>query len=183
MSVTKRPLLEPSHTVVYVHDLDAMVAFYCDELGFEVADRGPVGSEEVAFMSANLSHHQLAFLSGRATTGKSNTIDHTAYKSSGDLDDLKELYERLTAHPAVTQIRPTTHGNTWSVYFEDPENNGIEVYVETPWHVQQPQIRPLDLTLSNDEIYAYTLTEFGSEVGFEKIEDFTKRRAAALEGR
>lgn len=183
MSVTKRPLLEPSHTVVYVHDLDAMVAFYCDELGFEVADRGPVGSEEVAFLSANLSHHQLAFVTGRATTEKSNTIDHTAYKSSGDLDDLKELYARLSAHPAVSEMRPTTHGNTWSVYFQDPENNGIEVYVETPWHVQQPQIRPLDLTMSNKEIHEYTLAEFGGEEGFEDIDVFARRRAAALEGR
>lgn len=183
MASTKRPLLEPSHTVVYVHDLDAMVAFYCDELGFEVADRGPVGSEEVAFLSAGLSHHQVAFVTGRTTQGKSPTIDHTAYRSAGDLDDLRDLYERLSAHPAVTEIRPTTHGNTWSVYFQDPESNGVEVYVDTPWHVQQPQIRPLDLTQSNEEIRAYTLAEFESEPGFEDIADFTERRARALEGR
>lgn len=183
MSSTKRPRLDPSHTVVFVHDLDVMISFYSEELGFEVADRGPVGSDEVAFLSTGLSHHQLAFVTGRTTTDKSNTIDHTAYKSSGDLDDLRELYERLSAHPAVTEIRPTTHGNTWSVYFQDPEKNGVEVYIETPWHVQQPQIRPLDLTRSNDEVHSYTLAEFEHEAGFEDIEQFTRRRAVALEGR
>ena len=184
MSSTKRPLLEPSHTVVYVHDLDAMVAFYCEELGFEVADRGPVGTDdEVAFLSAGLSHHQVAFVTGRTSKGKSSTVDHTAYRSAGDLDDLRDLYERLRAHPAVTGIRPTTHGNTWSVYFQDPEENGVEVYIDTPWHVQQPQIKPLDLTKSNDDIYAYTVAEFEHEAGFEDISDFTERRARALEGR
>ena len=44
-----------SHAVVYVRDLDAMIDFYSNVLGFEVTDRGPVapaeGAPEIAFMS------------------------------------------------------------------------------------------------------------------------------------
>jgi catechol 2,3-dioxygenase len=172
--------LEPSHTVVYVRDIDEMVRFYTEVLGFEVTDRGGEGSEQVVFISQGLSHHQLAFVTGRETTGRSNTIDHTAYLSSGTLDDLRALYQLLLADDRVSQIEPKTHGNTWSVYFSDPEGNGVEVYIETPWHVQQPQIEPLDLTLSNEEIEARTRAALAGAPGFSDIADFRRQRAERL---
>jgi catechol 2,3-dioxygenase len=172
--------LEPSHTVVFVHDLDRMVEFYTEELGFEVADRGPVGDDEVAFLSQGVNHHQLALVTGRTSTGKSDTVDHTAYHSGCTLGELKELWRRLDAHPDVTEVRPTTHGNTWSVYFQDPENNGVEVYVDTPWHVTQPQIETLDLTKSDEEILTWTRETFQDRPGFEPVEAFHSRRLRAL---
>ena len=36
-------------------------------------------------------------------------------------------------------------GDAWSVYSADPEGNGLEAYVDSPWHVAQPHGRPLDL--------------------------------------
>ncbi|MTD54006.1 VOC family protein [Amycolatopsis pithecellobii] len=168
--------LTPSHTVVFVRDLDEMVRFYTEVLGFEVTD----GSPEVVFISQGVSHHQLAFVPGRDSVGKSNTIDHTAYVSSGTLDDLRALYEMLRADERVTEIEPKTHGNTWSVYFADPEGNGVEVFIETPWHVQQPQVKPLDLTLSNEEIEATTRAAFAGEPGFCDIADYRKQRAGQL---
>ncbi len=172
--------LEPSHTVVHVRDIDEMVRFYTEVLGFEVTDCGGEGSERVVFISQGLSHHQLAFVSGRETTGKSNTIDHTAYLSSGTLDDLRAFYRLLLADDRVSEIEPKTHGNTWSVYFSDPEGNGVEVYIATPWHVQQPQIEPLDLTLSNEEIEARTRAAFIGAPGFSDIADFRRKRAKRL---
>ena len=32
-----------SHTVINVRDLDQMLAFYTNVLGFEISDRGPLG--------------------------------------------------------------------------------------------------------------------------------------------
>jgi catechol 2,3-dioxygenase len=172
--------LTPSHTVVYVRDIEEMVRFYTEVLGFEVTDRGGADSREVVFVSQGVSHHQLAFLSGRDSVGKSNTIDHTAYLTSGTLDTLRALYELLLADERVSDVRPTTHGNTWSVYFKDPEGNGVEVYIETPWHVQQPQVMPFDLTRSNAEIEASTRAAFADQPGFSDIADFRKQRAERI---
>jgi catechol 2,3-dioxygenase len=173
--------LEVAHSVLHVHDLERMISFYCDTLGFEVTDRGPIGRDEIVFLSqAANHHHQVAFVTGRAEPTRSNNTHHTAYRSAGTLDDLKALLERLQANPAVTGIRPLTHGNAWSVYFQDPEQNGIEVFIDTPWHVPQPQAKPLDLTKSNDEIVAATQQTFAEEAGFGDIDAFYQRRAEHL---
>ena len=75
---------------------------------------------------------------------------------------------------------PLTHGNAWSVYFRDPEFNGVEVFIDTPWHVRQPQGEPLDLDKSNDEIVEMTRARFSAEPGFGPIDDFYRRRAEHL---
>ncbi len=182
---TPAPLhLEVAHTVVYVHDVDKMIAFYTEVLGFEVADRGPLGPSEIVFMSQVANHHhQLALVTGRPKVDKSNNMHHTAYRSAGTLDDLRALLSTLEAHPDVSAIMPLTHGNAWSIYFEDPEHNGVEVFIDTPWHVQQPQGKPLDLGKSNDEIVAMTRAAFADEPEFGDLADFYERRGVHLEER
>ncbi len=173
--------LEVAHSVLHVHDVEKMIGFYTDMLGFEVTDRGPIMDQEIVFMSQIANHHhQVAFITGRTTPEKSNNTHHTAYRSSGTLDDLKALLGRLQAHPEVTGIMPLTHGNAWSIYFQDPENNGVEVFIDTPWHVKQPQGKPLDLTRSNDEIMADTEAAFADEPEFSDLGSFYRRRADHL---
>ena len=46
-------MLRWSHAVIYVRDLEKMVEFYCDVLGFEVADRGPVDPEHLPGVDAD----------------------------------------------------------------------------------------------------------------------------------
>ena len=181
MPTDARLHLEVAHTVVYVHDVEKMIAFYREVLGFEVADRGPLGPNEIVFLSQIANHHhQLALITGRPDTDKSNTIHHTAYRSAGTLDDLRALLATLEAHPEVSGIMPLTHGNAWSIYFEDPEHNGVEVFIDTPWHVKQPQAKPLDLTKSTDEIVATTQAAFANEPEFGDLAAFYDRRAAHL---
>ena len=180
--------LEVAHAVLYVHDVDRMIDFYTTTLGFEVTDRGPlgpvIGGAEIVFLSQTANHHhQVAFISGRPEPDPSNSVHHVAFRSSGTLDDLKALKAELDADEAVTQIMPLTHGNAWSVYFRDPEFNGVEVFIDTPWHVQQPQGEPLDLSKSNDEIVAATQAHFATQPGFGPIDEFYARRAEHLAGR
>jgi catechol 2,3-dioxygenase len=170
--------LEVAHAVLYVHDVEKMIRFYSNTLGFEVTDRGPLGPDEIVFMSQNAGdHHQVAFITGRAEPDPSNSVHHVAFRSAGTLDDLKALKKDLEADAEVTQIMPLCHGNAWSVYFRDPEFNGVEVFLDTPWHVRQPQGEPLDLDLSNDEIVERTHAHFKSEPEFGPIDEFYKRRA------
>lgn len=173
--------LEVAHSVLYVHDVDRMIRFYTDVLGFEVTDRGPIGPNEIVFLSQTANHHhQVAFITGRDAPEKSNNTHHTAYRSAGSLDDLKALLGRLQADDGVSGIMPLTHGNAWSIYFQDPEHNGVEVFIDTPWHVKQPQGRPLDLTKSNEEIIAATQETFATEPEFGDIQAFYTARGEHL---
>ena len=170
--------LEVAHAVLYVHDAADMIEFYSEVLGFEVMDRGPLGPDEIIFMSQNANdHHQVAFITGRRAPDSSNSVHHVAFRSAGTLDDLKSLKKSLEADARVTQIMPLCHGNAWSVYFRDPEFNGVEVFIDTPWHVRQPQGEPLDLGKPNDEIVEWTLQHFSTEPEFGPIDEFYKRRA------
>ena len=164
--------------MLYVHDVANMIDFYTNTLGFEVTDRGPLGPSEIVFLSQSANdHHQIAFITGRDEPDPSNSVHHVAFRSSATLDELKSLHKSLQADARVTAILPLTHGNAWSVYFRDPEFNGVEVFIDTPWHVRQPQGEPLDLDKSNDEIVEATRSHFSSEPEFGPISDFYRRRA------
>ena len=170
--------------MLYVHDVERMIEFYSNTLGFEVTDRGPLGAVEIVFLSQTANHHhQVAFITGRDEPMPSNNLNHVAFRSTGTLDDLKALKQSLEADAGVSEIMPLTHGNAWSVYFRDPEYNGVEVFINTPWHVRQPQGEPLDLDRSNDEIVESTRAHFSKEPEFGPIDDFFSRRAEHLSQR
>ena len=171
-----------SHCVLYVRELEKMLAFYQSVLGFEVTDRGPMiaGSEdspELCFLSqVGSEHHQIAFANVRGE-GASTTLDHVAFRVDS-LADIKALWERLkenheqTGHDA--KPAPITHGNTWSVYFEDPEQNRIEIFCDSPFHVNQPQISPFDITADEKDLREWTASTFRSEPGFTRQEEFLR---------
>ena len=175
-----------SHAVVYVRDMQAMLDFYTTVLGFEVTDRGPVGkdaSPEIVFMSqVETDHHQLAFLDVRKDEAASNSVNHFAFRVA-DLDDVKSMHTRLLTDGRATAINPMTHGNAWSVYFSDPEGNGLEVFCDTPWHVGQPQGQAWDTELSNDEILAATREAFAAARYFVPIDELYGDSARELAAR
>ena len=144
---------------------------------------GRCRAEEIVFLSQTANaHHQLALVTGRATPAESDNLHHVAFRSGGTLDDLRAFKVSLDAHDRVTQIMPLTHGNAWSVYFRDPEFNGVEVFIDTPWHVSQPQGEPLDLTRSDAEIVAWTRAHYTNDPEFGPMDEFFQRRAASLDG-
>ena len=62
-----------------------------------------------------------------------------------------------------------THGNAISVYFRDPEGNRIEVFIDTPWHVQQPLRQPIDLSLPDQELWKWAERHACGLPGFRPI--------------
>jgi catechol 2,3-dioxygenase len=176
-----------SHVVLKVRDLAAMIDFYTETLHFEVVDRGPLKlpnrgdlpplDSEIVFLSQDPNdHHQLAFLPIRDDE-HSGPYDHMAFRA-GSLGAVRDLAHRLEG--AGIGIRPVSHGNTWSCYFKDPEGNGVEVYAVTPFHVTQPQVRPVDLFLDDDDLMAWTTETFGDQAGFQPIERYQTERAEHL---
>lgn len=173
--------LEWSHCVLRVRDLDGMVSFYCDVLGFGVADRGPLGPDgpEIVFLSGSSSdHHQIAFAAVRGSED-ATSLEHNAFRVDS-VADVKEMFEQVTADDRVKAAAPLTHGNAISVYFADPEGNGIEIFCDTPWHVQQPQVRAWDPSKSDDEVLASVEADFRNEPGFMPMEQYRAERAKAF---
>lgn len=172
-----------SHAVLYVRDLDTMLDFYTNVLGFEITDRGPLGKSEIIFMSqVESDHHQIAFMPTRADDAASNSVNHFAFRVDS-LDCVREMERRVREDGRGGTPRPVTHGNAWSVYFSDPERNGIEVFCDTPWHVAQPQGRGWDMTKSNAEVLAETRAQFASEPGFQDAADFLAAHAQRIRSR
>ena len=88
------------------------------------------------------------------------------------LADVKAMAEKLRTDGRATNLHPVSHGNAWSVYFKDPEDNGVEVFCDSPFHVRQPQAKSWDLSMSEDELRRATEEQFGGEPEFKPIEEF-----------
>lgn len=172
-----------SHMVLHVQDVERMLDFYTRVLGFEVTDRGPLpgGQHEIVFLSQSpRDHHQIAFITSGSESEPSGRVDHVAFRI-GSLAELREMMGSLSRE-GVT-LSPRTHGNAWSAYFRDPEDNGIEVFCDTPWHVKQPASIPWDPALTDDELHQWTRQTFEQAEEFSDIGDFYARRARELADR
>jgi catechol 2,3-dioxygenase len=174
------PRLTLGHTTLAARDLDRLSAFYCDVLGFQVTNRGPVpGGSEIAFLSQDpKDHHQIAMVgSGDVPDSAFVMVDHLAFRT-GNLDDLRVIRSRLTG-AGVEGIIPICHGNAWSLYFNDDEGNGVECFVDTPFHVAQPFAQGYDLDQSDEEILEATRKLIEGQPEFQPMaqwqEEFAKR--------
>jgi catechol 2,3-dioxygenase len=182
--VTTRPRLTLGHTTLAVRDVDAMVAFYRDVLGFHVTNRGEPGpgAAEMAFLSQDPSaHHQIVMVGGAGERSHDFVLaDHLAFRT-GTLDDLRVIRDALQA--AGVELIPIDHGNSWSLYFTDPEGNGLECFVDTPFHVAQPFADALDLSRPDDELVAATRARIESEPEFGPVDEWRSALEATLDAR
>ena len=67
---------------------------------------------------------------------------------------------------------PICHGNAWSVYFQAPEVNQIEMFCDTPLYVSQPMGFKIDLDKPERELYAETEAYCRDRDGFKPIEEW-----------
>ena len=143
-----------SHVGIFVKDMARLVDFYTGYLGFAVSDRGTNrDGSEVVFMTRDpREHHQVVLATGRASDPEFKMVQQLSFRVDS-LDTLRELQQGLKAEGAI-DLGPVTHGNALSVYFHDPEKNRVELLIDTPWYVPQPCRIPVDLSLSDDELWA-----------------------------
>jgi catechol-2,3-dioxygenase len=138
------------HIGFYVRDMERSVKFYRDILGIQVSDRSPRGA---VFMSAQdrlAEHHELYLAPGRNDDGKANLLQQISFRCAS-VADVKEFYH-LFVENQVPINRCVSHGNTVSIYAEDPDGNSVEVYWPTGVDVPQPFAKPMDLSKSAAEI-------------------------------
>jgi len=166
--------LDWSHTVINIKDSEKILDFYTNTLSFKISDRGPIieNGPEIIFMSQDPNeHHQLAFVVSREEVGTQTSLNHISFRV-GTFDELKKVKERLDS--INHDYLPLCHGNALSFYFSDPEQNGIEVFTDTPWDVDQPQGVPWDPDLDEQSALEWVEQAFIDEPGFVKREKSTK---------
>ena len=178
MTGGNRPNL--AHMGIFVRNPEAMASFYTRVFGLIITDRG-VGrtfKNELIFLSgAADQHHQLVLSGGRAP-GAPSTVMQISFKVD-DLENLRTLRAKALDHGA-TDLIGLNHGNAWSIYFLDPEENRIEVYLDTPFHTPQPCGEPLNLEQSEADLLAETEAMVKTLPGSRPRSEFTKEMAALL---
>ncbi|MEP4380617.1 MAG: VOC family protein [Alphaproteobacteria bacterium] len=179
------PAIAHAHCAFKVDDMNAMVAFYDDVLGYAVTDRGimpPIGSEperEYTYLSRDPSeHHQVILISGRDLDAPTSVNQLSLRIMS--LDELRRMERELEAHPDVGPLRKTCHGNSFSIYFPDPEGNIVELAVESVWYVPAPHGAPLDLSLDDAELIGWAENHCRQTEGFMMRADWKSRAREEL---
>lgn len=168
------------HVGMFVTDIEPVVDFYTNVLGFIVTDRGPFRGEEIAFLTRDPEeHHEIVVMSGRPA-GSFGTVNQISFRAK-NLADLRATYELVTT-AGVEKIEPVDHGNALSVYFWDPEDNRIEVYIPTPWYVAQPNRTHLDFSLSDTEIMVANEEKCRADQSFRTAADWQASVVAGSAG-
>jgi catechol 2,3-dioxygenase len=123
-------LLRIGHVVLAVRDLERAARFYVEALGFNEVNR--LDRPRAVFLTLGEQHHDLALFELPSGSGESENcragLHHIAFQVSNS-DELKEYYARLKRH-GVHISRTADHGVTNSIYFSDPDGNGLEAYCD-----------------------------------------------------
>lgn len=174
------PHTQLTHLGIFVHDLDRMVEFFVDMFGMVVSDRGEFQGKHLAFLTGSSGeHHQVVLVKGRTGEPTTRILGQVSFRVES-LADLRTFLAR-SVELGATEQEARNHGNSWSIYFRDPEYNFIEMYVVTPWQVRQPWRVALDLDRPDHEIVAETerlIDADGVTIPLEQWERDTERRLA-----
>jgi catechol-2,3-dioxygenase len=138
-----------NHMVLYVRDATRSVAFYQRVLHFSIVEQ--IG-DRAYFLRANGSdnHHDLGLFSigeqaGPPTRGERVGLYHGAWEVEA-IEDLAHARAELEAAGALRG--ESDHGNSLSLYAQDPDGNEFEVFWMVPraeWESRGFGTRALDL--------------------------------------
>jgi catechol-2,3-dioxygenase len=124
-----------SHAVLRTTRLKEMVEWYKTVLNVKVLYQ----NDFIAFTTYDDEHHRIAFVQVPGLVDKpkgSAGLDHLAFFYSTFADWI-ETYERLKA-AGITPRVPIHHGLTLSLYYRDPDDNGVELSIDnvekSQWH-------------------------------------------------
>jgi catechol 2,3-dioxygenase len=128
------PQTRIGHIHLKVANLDRALAFYHGVLGFDVTQR--MGNA-AAFLSAGGYHHHIGLNTWESENGTSpppgtTGLYHVAilYPNRAALAD---ALRRLIAH-GIPLDGATDHGVSEALYLRDPDDNGVELYCDSPEH-------------------------------------------------
>ncbi len=137
------------HVVIKVRDQQRAEAFYNGLLGIPIAARFPPLS--MTFFTLG-NHHDFAVaaVGDDALDAPANSpgLFHVAFKIGTRIDELRDAKLRLEG--AGLKVEAYDHEVSKSIYFNDPDGNTIELYIDaSDFWKQRPeavaQAIPLDL--------------------------------------
>lgn len=124
-----KPSIHIGHVQLRVRDLERAILFYQRFLGLRLAERT---GKAFAFLSAGYMHHEIALQNvgpdALDVPPKSVGLVNVAFETL-DLVTFARAYKNLV--DAGIKVRTADHFISWSMYFEDPDGNGIEIYCDT----------------------------------------------------
>ena len=138
--------LKLGHIAYTCPDVQGMVAFYCDTLGFRVSDWR---SDYFAFLRCSRDHHTVNFLRNEKAA-----IHHIAFEVR-DWSDIKRACDLLARNGITLTWGPIRHiiGHNIAIYHKNPDGVTIEFFCDMdqmfdeelgffeprPWHQDRPQ--------------------------------------------
>jgi len=120
------------HVHLKVSDIQKSLDFYCGLLGFELMT---TYGDDAAFISAGGYHHHIGLNTWMSKGGsvpprKSTGLFHAAILLP-TRKDLATLVNRLL-EAEYPVLGASDHGVSEAIYLNDPDQNGIELYVDRP---------------------------------------------------
>lgn len=116
------------HVLLQVRDLDRATEFYRRFLNLRLVERV---EDRYAFLSSGEAHHEVALLNvgSDAPASPENAVglNHTAFQVPNK-KALAQAYLALTQ--AGVQVTTVDNMISWSLYFDDPDGNGIEIFAD-----------------------------------------------------
>ncbi len=185
--MSQAPAISFSHIGIYVRDIARMEAFYTRFLGFTVTDRGdldtPHGKVGLVFLSRDpTEHHQIVLATGRPEGSGFNTVNQMSFRVDS-LATLRALYQGMLEGDLsreMSEVSPACHGNALSVYVRDPEGNRLELFIDTPWYVNQPMRVPFDFSLDDTDLWAWAERHARSLPGFRPRAEWVREMAMKM---
>jgi catechol 2,3-dioxygenase len=166
------------HVLLRVADEEASKRFYRDALGFQIAEQDP--EHGGVFMTLGDGFHTIDIVQHpapqEATAPQRGQLGlvHVAFKVAS-YAALREAYTHLQQND-VEILRATDHICQRSMYFNDPDGNGLEIYYEMPNALslfpngRGDEDEALPLSTSADPIPAWLTEEWPGPAAYAKVE-------------
>ena len=120
------------HVHLNVANLERALTFYTNLLGLKLVEKIPGA---FCFLSFGEAHHDLALreIGPQRADGRGEKIGlyHTAFELHSSIE-LKKALKFLQESGRPTAL--VDHGISWALYTEDPDGNGVELFVDRRQH-------------------------------------------------
>ncbi len=119
-----------AHVVYNTHRYEEMIAWYLDVFEAKVQKK----TDRLAFITYDEEHHRMAFVNLGPADGEPPKkpdgvgVHHVAY-TWDSVTDLMDVYKRLKAKN-ILPFFSVRHGPTLSMYYHDPDGNGMEFQID-----------------------------------------------------
>ena len=126
-----------THLSLFVSNLEASARWYADILGMTESARG----ERWIMMSFADRHHDIALIQAEEGAHHGGLgLQHYGLEIAGDMTTLRQLYGMLL-DKGVDVVRVTDHEIGNGVYFNDPDGNRLEFFLQTELNDEVAKMR------------------------------------------